>query len=90
VNIFYRVLVYLLIGVGAWRHRLDLVAAGAALEAMLWTADPPVGETFGFLEDAIEKELGWLNAPSGPQKTLSFVLLALYPVAVFAGLWRRS
>ena len=46
--------------------------------------------TFGFLEDAIEKELGWLNAPSGPQKTLSFVLLAPYPVAVFAGLWRRS
>ena len=90
VGIFSRALIYLLIGVGAWRHRLDLVAAEAALEAMLWTADPPVGETFGFLEDAIEKELGWLNAPSGPQKTLSFVLLALFPVAVFAGLWRRS
>jgi hypothetical protein len=67
-----------------------LVAAGAALEALLWTAVPPAEETFGFAEDAIEKELGWLNAPSGPQKTLSFVLLALFPVAVFAGLWRRS
>ena len=44
------------------------------------------GETFGFVEDAIEKDLGWLNAPSGPQNTLSFVLLALYSVAVFAGL----
>jgi hypothetical protein len=90
VGIFSRVLIYPLIGVGAWQHRLDLVAAGAALEALLWTAVPPAEETFGFVEDAIEKELGWLNAPSGPQKTLSFVLLALFPVAVFAGLWRRS
>jgi hypothetical protein len=38
------------------------------------------------VEDAIEKDLGWLNAPSGPQNTLSFVLLALYSAAVFAGL----
>ncbi len=90
VGIFSRMLIYPPIGVGAWRHRLDLVAAGAALEALLWTAVPPAEETFGFVEDAIEKELGWLNAPSGPQKTLSFVLLALFPVAVFAGLWRRS
>jgi hypothetical protein len=35
VGIFSRVLVYPLIGVGAWRHRLDLVLAGAALEALL-------------------------------------------------------
>jgi hypothetical protein len=90
LGIFSRVLIYPLIGVGAWRHRLDLVVAGAALEALLWTAVPPAEETFGFVEDAIQKELGWLNAPSGPQKTLSFVLLALFPVAVFAGLWRRS
>ncbi len=41
VGIFSRVLVYPLIGFGAWRHRLDLVAAGAALEALLWTAVPP-------------------------------------------------
>jgi glucan phosphoethanolaminetransferase (alkaline phosphatase superfamily) len=90
VGIFSRMLIYPLIGLGAWRHRLDLVAAGAALEALLWTAVSPAEETFGFVEDAIETELGWLNAPSGPQKTLSFVLLALFPVAVFAGLWRRS
>ena len=90
LGIFSRVLVYPLIGFGAWRHRLDLVAAGAALEALLWTAVPPVEETFGFVEEAIEAELGWLNAPPGPRKTLSFVLLALFPVAVFAGLWRRS
>ena len=50
----------------------------------------PVEETFGFVEEAIEAELDWLNAPSGPRKTLSFVLLALFPVAAFAGLWRRS
>ena len=90
LGIFSRVLVYPLIGFGAWRRRLDLVAAGAALEALLWTAVPPVEETFGFVEEAIEAELDWLNAPSGPRKTLSFVLLALFPVAVFAGLWRRS
>jgi hypothetical protein len=53
---------------------------------MLWTAELPVGETFGFVEGAIEKDLGWLSAPSGSQTTLSFVLLALYSVAVFAGL----
>ena len=90
LGIFSRVLVYPLIGFGAWRHRLDLVAAGAALEALLWTAVPPVEETFGFVEEAIEAELDWLNAPSGPRKTLSLVLLALFPVAAFAGLWRRS
>ena len=38
---FSRMLVYPLIGVGAWRHRLDLVAVGVALEALLWTAVPP-------------------------------------------------
>ena len=90
LGIFSRVLIYPLIGVGAWRHRLDLVVAGAALEALLWTAMPPIEETFGFVEEAIEAELDWLNAPPGPRKTLSFVLLALFPVAVFAGLWRRS
>jgi hypothetical protein len=90
VGIFSRVLVYPLIGVGAWRHRLDLVLAGAALEALLWTAVPPVEETFEFVEEAIEKELGWLNAPPGPQKALSFALLALFPMVLFAGLWRRS
>jgi len=90
VGIFSRAVIYPLIGLGAWRHRLDLIAAGAALEALLWTAVPPVEETFGFVEDAIETELDWLNAPLGPEKTLSFVVLALFPVALFAGLWRRS
>jgi hypothetical protein len=90
LGIFSRVLIYPLIGVGAWRHRLDLVAAGVALEALLWTAVPPVEETFGFVEDAIEKELDWLNAPPGPQKTLSFALVALFPIVLLAGLWRRS
>jgi len=90
VGIFSRAVIYPLIGLGAWRHRLDLVAAGAALEALLWTAVPPVEETFGFVEDAIETELDWLNAPPGPEKTLSFVVLGLFPVALFAGLWRRS
>ena len=90
LGIFSRVLVYPLIGIGAWRHRLDLVAAGAALEALLWTAVPPVEETLGFVEEAIEAELDWLNSPPGPRKSLSFVLLCLFPVAVFAGLWRRS
>lgn len=37
--------------------RLELVIAGAALEALLWTVVPPVEETFGFIEDAIETEL---------------------------------
>jgi len=90
LGIFSRVLVYPLIGFGAWRHRLDLVAAGAALEALLWTAVPPVEETFGFVEEAIEAELDWLNAPPGPRKSLSFAVLALFPVVLFAGLWRRS
>ena len=89
-GIFSRVLVYPLIGLGAWRHRLDLVAAGAALEALLWTAAPPVEGTFGFVEDAIETEIAWLNAPPGPEKTLSFALLALFPVVLFAGLWKHS
>jgi hypothetical protein len=90
VGIFSRMLVYPLIGVGAWRHRLDLVAVGVALEALLWTAVPPVEETFGFVEDAIETELAWLNAPPGTQKSVSFALSALFPVVLFAGLWRRS
>jgi hypothetical protein len=51
---------------------------------------PPVEETLGFVEDVIETELDWLNAPPGPEKTLSFVVLGLFPVALFAGLWRRS
>jgi hypothetical protein len=50
----------------------------------------PVDETFGFVEDAIETELDWLNAPAGAQKTLSLVLLAVFPIVLFAGLWRRS
>jgi len=90
LGIFSRALVYPLIGLGAWRHRLDLVASGLVLEALLWTAVPPVEETFGFIEDAIETELDWLNAPQGPGKTLSFAVLALFPVALFVGLWRRS
>ena len=40
LGIFSRALIYPLIGFGAWSHRLDLVAAGAALEALLWTAVP--------------------------------------------------
>ncbi len=87
---FSRAIIYPLMGVGAWRHRLELVVAGAALEALLWTAVPPVEETFGFVEDAIETELDWLNAPPGSKKNLSFVLLALFPIVLFAGLWRRS
>lgn len=89
LGIISRVFIYPLIGVGAWRHRLELVVAGAALEALLWTAVPPVEETFGFVEDAIETELGWLNASPGAQKSLSFVPLALFPIVLFAGLWRR-
>ncbi len=90
LGIFSRAFVYPLIGFGAWRHRLELVLAGAAFEALLWTAVPPVEETFGFVEDAIEAELDWLNAPPGPQKSLSFALLALFPIVLFAGLWRHS
>ena len=90
LGIFSRTFIYPLIGVGAWRHRLELVVAGVALEALLWTAVPPVDETFGFVKDAIETELDWLNAPAGAQKTLSLVLLALFPIVLFAGLWRRS
>ena len=90
VGIFSRVFIYPLIGFGAWRHRLELVVAGAALEALLWTAVPPVEETFGFVEDAIETELDWLNAPPGPQKSLSIIVLALFPIVAFAGLWRHS
>ncbi len=90
LGIFSRVFIYPLIGVGAWRHRLDLVAAGVALEALLWTVVPPVDETFGFVEDAIQTELGWLNAPPGPQKSFSFAVLACFPIVLFAGLWRRS
>ncbi len=73
-----------------WRHRLELVAAGAVLEVALWTVVPSVDETFGFVEDAIETELDWLNAPPEAQKTPSFVLLALFPIVLFAGLWGRS
>jgi hypothetical protein len=90
LGIFSRVFIYPLIGFGAWRHRLEVVIAGVALEALLWTAVPPVEETFGFVEDAIETELEWLNAPAGLQKSLSFALLALFPIVLFAGLWRRS
>ncbi len=89
LGIFSRAFIYPLIGFGAWRHRLELVVAGAALEALLWTAVPPVEETFGFVEDAIEMELEWLNAPR-LQKSLSLALLALFPIVLFAGLWRRS
>ncbi len=90
LGIFSRVFIYPLIGIGVRRHRLELVVAGVALEALLWTAVPPVDETFGFVEDAIETELDWLNAPPGAQKTLSFVLLALFSIVLFAGLWRHS
>jgi hypothetical protein len=90
LGIFSRMFIYPLIGVGAWRHRLELVLAGVALEALLWTAVPPVDETFGFVEDAIETELDWLNAPASAQKTLSLVLLAVFPIVLFVGLWRRS
>jgi hypothetical protein len=41
---------------------------------------------FAFVEETIHAELDWLNAPPGPQKILSFVMLALFPVAAFAGL----
>ena len=90
LGVFSRVFIYPLIGFGAWRHRLELVLAGAALEALLWTVVPPVEETFGFVEDAIETELDWLNAPPGLQKSLSLALLALFPIVLFTGLWRRS
>ena len=90
LGIFSRAFIYPLIGFGVWRHRLDLVVAGAALEALLWTAVPPVEETFGFIEEAIETELEWLNAPAGAQKYLSLIVLAAFPVIALAGLWRRS
>ena len=90
VGIFSRVFIYPLIGFGAWRHRLELVVAGVAFEALLWTAVPPVEETFGFVEDAIETELDWLNAPPGSQKSLSLALLALFAIVLFVGLWRHS
>lgn len=41
MGIFSRMFIDPLIGVGAWRHRLELVLAGVALEALLWTAVPP-------------------------------------------------
>jgi hypothetical protein len=50
----------------------------------------PVEERFGFVEDTIETELDWLNAPAGTQKSLSFAVLALFPIVLLAGLWRRS
>ena len=90
LGIFSRVLIYPLIGVGAWRHRLELVVAGVTFEALLWTAAPPVEETFGFVEDAIETEVNWLNAPPGSQKSLSLALLSLFPIVLFVGLWRRA
>ena len=90
LGIFSRVLIYPLMGFGAWRHRLELVAAGAAFEVLLRRVVPPVEETFGFIEEAIEMELDWLNAPPGAQKSLSLAVLALFPIGVFAGLWRRS
>ena len=82
--------IYPLIGIGAWRQRIELVIAGVAFEALLWTVVPPVEETFGFIEDAIETELNWLDAPPGPEKSLSFALLVMFPFVLFAGLWRRS
>ena len=90
LGIFSRAFIYPLIGFGAWRHRLDVVAAGLGLEALLWTAVPPVEESFGFIEEAIATELDWLNAPAGPQKHLSLIVLAAFPVFALAGLWRRS
>ena len=90
LGIFSRTFVYPLIGFGAWHHRLDVVAAGLGLEALLWTAVPPVEETFGFVEETIETELEWLNAPAGAQKVLSIIVLAAFPVVALAGLWRRS
>jgi hypothetical protein len=89
LGIFSRVFIYPLIGVGAWRHQLELVVAGVALEALLWTAVPPVEETFGFIEDVIETELEWLNAPAGSQKYLSFAVLTLFPIVLFAS-WSRA
>jgi hypothetical protein len=50
----------------------------------------PVEETFGLAEDAIETELAWLNAPPGTQKSVSLALSALFPVELFAALWRLS
>ena len=77
VGIFSRVLIYPLIGVGAWRHRLDLVVAGAALEALLWTAVPPGGgdvrvrggrhrEGAGVVERAFRAAENPLVRPAGP------------------------
>ena len=60
------------------------------MEALLWTAVPPVEETLGFVEDAIEKELDWLNTPPGAQKSFSFALFSLFPIVLFVGLWRHS
>ncbi|MDP8974364.1 MAG: hypothetical protein M3N45_14645 [Actinomycetota bacterium] len=90
LGIFSRMFIYPLIGFGAWRHRIELVVTGVASEALLWTAMPPVEETFGFVEDAVETELDWLNAPPGAQKSLSFALLAVFPIVLFIGLWRHS
>jgi hypothetical protein len=90
LGIFSRVFIYPLMGFGVWRHRLDLVVAGAALEALLWTVVPPVDETFRFVEDAIQTELDWLNAPASTQKSFSFGVLALFPIVLFAGLWKRA
>lgn len=90
LGIFSRVFVYPIIAVGAWQHRPKLMAAGVVSEALLWTVVPPVEQTFGFIEDAIETELEWANAPPSPQKSLSLALLALFPAFLLTGLWRRS
>lgn len=90
LGIYSRALVYPLMGVGVWRHRLGVVVAGAVFEGLLWTAMPPVEKTHQAVEDAIEMELRWLNAPAGPQKNVSFALLALFPLVLLTGLWRHS
>ena len=77
-------------GLGAWLHRIELVIIGGLLEVLLWTAIPPVNQTFGFIEDVIIKELDWLNAPPSLQKSFSFVLLMLFPIVLLAGLWLHS
>ena len=87
LGIFLRIIIFPFIAYNVWQHNIILVSLGIAAEVLNWTIIPPVEKTFFFIQHFIDIELNWLKSPRSPKKTVSFLLLFLFVVFLFLGLW---
>jgi hypothetical protein len=87
-GIFARIIIYPLIAYGLWNHSFYFVL-GIVLEILNWTIIPKVNETLPFIQNTIDIELAWWNAPMTILKIISIGLLSVFIVGMFLGFWNH-